>query len=128
MSTIAITKENIDSTIKENSIVILDCWADWCGPCKTFGPIFEDASAKHDDVIFGKINTEQEKEIAANFGIRSIPTIIAFREQIPVFMQAGALPAESFEELLGKIKELDMDSVREEVAKREAEMKQKASK
>lgn len=118
MATIEITKDNFDSTIQSNDIVLLDCWASWCGPCKMFGPVFEEASEKHTDIAFGKIDTEAQQELAASFGIRSIPTIIAFREQIPIFFQPGALPKESLEELIGKIKELDMDEVRKEVEER----------
>lgn len=128
MATLNITKENIDATIKDNDIVLLDAWASWCGPCKMFGPTFEESSNKHENIVFGKIDTEAEKELAASFGIRSIPTLIAFREQIPVFMQPGALPTEALEELIGKIEALDMDEVRKEVAKRETETAQEGQK
>lgn len=112
MATLALTKETIDETIKNNDIVIIDFWAEWCGPCKAFGPVFEKVSETHEDIVFAKCNTEEQQELASNFQIQSIPTIMVFREQIQVFRQSGALPEEALEELIGKIKGLDMDDVR----------------
>ena len=120
MATIEITKENLEKTINDNAIVLLDFWAPWCAPCKAFGPVFDAASEAHEDIVFGKVNTDDQQEIAAAFGIRSIPTLVAFKEQIGVFAQAGALPAEALEDIVGQLRELDMDEVREEIARQEA--------
>ncbi len=120
MATIEITKENLEKTINDNTIVLLDFWAPWCAPCKAFGPIFDAASETHQDIVFGKVNTDDQQEIAAAFGIRSIPTLVAFKEQIGVFAQAGALPAEALEDIVGQLRELDMDEVRAEIARQEA--------
>ena len=115
MATLELTAQNFETTIENNKIVIIDFWAEWCGPCKRFAPIFEESSEKHTDVCFGKVNTEEQQELAGHFGIRSIPTIIVFREQIGIYQQPGALPPEALDELIGQIKELDMDSVRAEI-------------
>lgn len=126
MATQTITHDTIEATINDNGIVILDFWADWCGPCKSFAPTFEAASAKHDDVVFGKIDTQDQQQLAAQLQIRSIPTLMVFRDQIMVFNQAGALPPAAFEDLIAQVKELDMDEVRAEIAKQsggEAEAK-----
>ena len=112
MATIEITKENFSETIANNAVVVLDFWASWCGPCLRFAPTFEEASEEHPDMVFGKINTEEQQELANVFGIRSIPTLMVFREKIGVFQQAGALPKPAFEDLLTKVMELDMDDVR----------------
>lgn len=105
-------RDNIESLVEENDIVIIDCWAPWCGPCRSFAPIFEEASNTHTDIVFAKVNTEEEQEIAQHFSIRSIPTIMVFREQMLVFSQPGMLPANAIDELLGKVKDLDMEEVR----------------
>jgi thioredoxin 1 len=115
MAAVELTKDNFEDTIKDNNIVLLDFWASWCGPCKQFGPIFEEASEEHQDIVFAKINTEKEQELAAQFQIRSIPTLMAVKEQIIVFSQPGALPASALSEIIGKIKELDMDEVRKDI-------------
>ena len=116
MSTQTITNDNFDATVSDNDIVLLDFWASWCGPCRVFAPIFETASAKHEDIVFGKVDTEAEQELAAKFGIASIPTLMAFREGVLVFSQPGALPESSLEQVIGAVEELDMDEVRTKVA------------
>ena len=120
MTTVEITTANFEQTILENDIVILDFWAEWCGPCKAFGPTFEKASAKHPGMVFGKINTEEQQARAGQFGIRSIPTLMIFREKVGVFQQPGALPAAALEDLLTQVEGLDMDDVRAQVAQHEA--------
>lgn len=121
MATQALTMENLESTIQDNDIMIIDFWADWCGPCKMFGPVFEKASEKHTDVHFVKVNTEEEQELAGVFGVRSIPTVAVFREQVLVYKQAGALPEASLEDLLEKVKALDMDDIRAKIAEEKAQ-------
>lgn len=120
MSTIEITQENFESTINDSSILLLDFWADWCGPCKQFAPVYEEASEQYPDVAFGKVDTEAQQELAGLFAISSIPTLVAFREGIVVFAQPGALAAPQLEQVITAVKELDMDEVRAELAKQEA--------
>jgi thioredoxin len=119
VATIALTKDNFEQIVNGNDIVIVDFWAPWCGPCKGFAPVFEAASEKHSDVVFGKVNTEDEQELAASFNIRSIPTLMLFREKVILFSQAGALPGSALEQIISKGKELDMAAVRKEIAERE---------
>jgi thioredoxin len=120
MATIALTKDNFDEIVNGNDMVIVDFWAPWCGPCKGFAPVFDAASEKHSDIVFGKVNTDDEQELAASFNIRSIPTLMLFREKVILFSQAGALPGAALEQVISKGKELDMAAVHKEIAEREA--------
>jgi thioredoxin 1 len=115
-----LTQQNINETITNNEIVVIDFWAPWCGPCQTFKPIFEQASERHEDAIFASCNTEEQSELAAMFQIRSIPTLVVFRDGVGIFSQPGMLPAEALDELMDKVRELDMDVVRAEVEKQQA--------
>jgi thioredoxin 1 len=121
MAVTQLTQTNIEETISNNDIVVIDFWAPWCGPCQTFKPIFEEASERHADATFASCNTEEQTELAAMFQIRSIPTLVVFREGIGIFGQPGMLPAEALDELMEKVRELDMDEVRAEVAKQQEE-------
>jgi thioredoxin 1 len=120
VATIELTQENFEQTITSNDMVVIDFWADWCGPCKSFAPTYEEISNQYPDIVFAKINTEQEQALAGHFQIRSIPTLMIFREQIILFSQAGALPKSALEEVIGKAQSLDMNQVREEIAKQQA--------
>lgn len=120
MSTIEITQDNFESTINDNEIILLDFWADWCGPCKQFAPVFEQAAEANPDIVFGKIDTEAQQQLAGLFAISSIPTLVAFRQGIVVFAQPGALAAPQLEQVITAVKGLDMDEVRAELAKQEA--------
>ena len=115
MATVEVTEKNFEETI-EKGLVLVDWWAEWCGPCRRFAPVYEEASGRHPDIVFGKVDTEAQPSLAGEFGIRSIPTIMAFRDGILLFAQPGSLPGEVLDELIGKLREVDMDEVRRRVA------------
>jgi thioredoxin 1 len=116
MATIELTEENFEDVITKNDMVLLDFWASWCGPCRSFAPVFEAASEKHPGVVFAKVNTEEQRGLAGHFNIRSIPTLMIFREQIIIFSQAGSLPGNVLDEVIEKAGALDMNMVREQIA------------
>jgi len=121
MPSVELTEPVFADTIENNELVILDFWAEWCGPCKAYGPVYERVSDEFPDVVFGKIDTEDQQALAGMFGIRSIPTTIAFKEGIGVFMQPGALPEQALRDLVKMLQDLDMDEVRAEMAERETQ-------
>jgi thioredoxin 1 len=123
VATVEVTQENFNQVVNGNNMVIVDFWAPWCGPCRSFAPAYEAASEKHPDVVFAKVNTEEQQALAGYFQIRSIPTLMIFRDKIIIFAQPGALPAAALEQVIEKAKALDMDEVRREIA---AEQNQQA--
>ncbi len=124
MATVTAGKENFDELITGNDMVIVDFWAPWCGPCRGFAPVFEAASEKHKDIVFAKVNSDDQQELAAAFNIRSIPFLILLREKVVLFAQAGALPGEGLESLIGQARALDMVQVHKEIAEQQAQQQQ----
>ena len=121
MATVELTKENFEQTVLDNDTVFVDFWAEWCGPCRSFAPTFESASEEHEDIVFGKVNTELEQELAGYFQIRSIPTLMVFRENVILFSQPGALPPAALGDLITQVKAVDMEDVHRQIAEHAAE-------
>jgi len=121
MATVTLTTQNFQENVEKPGILVIDWWATWCGPCRAFAPIYEKASDKYEDVVFGKIDTDAEQELAATFEIRSIPTLMVFRDQVLVFARPGMIPGAALEDLVEKVKALDMDEVHRKLAEQEAE-------
>jgi thioredoxin 1 len=117
MAVVALTKENFKDTVEQNKIVLIDFWATWCGPCRMFAPVYDKVSEKHPDIVFGRVDTEGARDLSAEYQIMSIPTLMIFKENILVFRQSGALPEKALDDLVSKVKQLDMDTVRADMAK-----------
>jgi thioredoxin 1 len=117
MAVVALTKENFKNTVEQNNIVLVDFWATWCGPCRMFAPVYEKVSEKYPDIVFGKVDTEDARDLASEYQILSIPTLMIFKESLLVFRQSGALPEKALDDLVSKVKQLDMDTVRADMAK-----------
>jgi thioredoxin len=123
VATIDLTQENFEQTVNDNAMVLIDFWAPWCGPCRGFAPVYEQASETHPDVVFAKVNTDEQQELAGAFGIRSIPTLIVFREKVILFQQPGALPGAQLEQVITQAKALDMTKVHAELASQQEQQK-----
>jgi thioredoxin 1 len=121
VATVELSQQNFDEVVGSDGLVLVDFWAEWCGPCKMFGPVYEKSSDQHQDITFGKVDTEAQVELAQAFQIRSIPTLMAVRDGVVLYSQPGALPAAALEDLIGQLRAVDMEEVRAEIAKHEAE-------
>ena len=121
MATVELTRENFEATVTQNDMVIVDFWASWCGPCMSFAPVFEAASEKHGGIVFGKVNADDQQELAAAFNVRSIPFVMLFREEVILYAQAGALPQEGLESVIRQARALDMVQVRKDIAEKQAQ-------